>query len=38
VDQPGDLTEAGCLLDEGMNGLPVGYIDRCDAHVVAGVA
>jgi hypothetical protein len=38
VDQPGDVPEACGLLDERMNGLAVGRVDRRNADVVARVA
>ena len=37
MDEPGDLAQARGRLDERMNGLARGRVDRRDAHVVSGV-
>lgn len=38
MDQPGDVAQIRCPLDERMYGIARGCIDRCDAHIVSGVA
>jgi hypothetical protein len=37
VDQPGDLSQPGGVLDEPMHGLARRRVDRRDGHVVAGI-
>jgi hypothetical protein len=38
MNQPGDIAQTRCPLDERMHGLAQGRVDRRDAHVVSGVA
>jgi hypothetical protein len=38
MDQPSDVAQTRCPLDERMHGLARGRVDRRDAHLVSGVA